>query len=121
MGAAEHPDIDNYYDESCEFPLTYSPEEDPEVIKEMRVTAAELERGENNSEGKDDSDEFDESLASWGSSGKDNRPEEGWDDVDDEDGLASTGNWLKSTKGTKLMLTIDKVHTMDFFESFQPS
>ena len=121
MGAAEDPDINDYYEKSREFPPTYSPEEDPEVIEEMRVTAAELERGENNSEGKDDSDESDESLASGGSGNEDNGPEEGWDDVDDEDGLASTGNQLKRTKGTKLMSAIDKVRTMDFFESFRPS
>ena len=121
MGAAEDPDINDYYDKSCEFPLTYSPEEDPEVIEEMWVAAAKLERGENNSEGEDDSDESDESLASGGSGSEDNRPEEGWDDIDDDDGLASTGNQLKRTKGTKLMSAIDKVHTMDFFESFRPS
>ena len=118
MEAVEDPDIDNYYDKSCEFPLTYSPEEDPEVIEEMWVAVAELERGENNSEGEDDSDESDESLASGGSGSEDNGPEEGWDDVDDEDGL---GNWLKRTKGTKLMSAINKVRTMDFLESFQPS
>ena len=56
MGAAENPDIDDYYDKSHEFPLTYSPEEDPEVIEEMWVTVARLERGENNSEGINDSD-----------------------------------------------------------------
>ena len=56
MGAAEDPYIDDYYDKSHECPLTYSPEEDPEVIEEMRVAAVELERGENNSEGEDDSD-----------------------------------------------------------------
>jgi hypothetical protein len=78
-----------------------------------------LERGENNSKGEDDGD--DESLASGGFGSEDNGPEEGWDDVDDEDGLASTGNRLKRTKGTKLMSAIDKVHTMDFFECFWPS
>ena len=121
MRAAEDPYIDNYYDKSHEFPLTYSPEEDPKVIEEMWVTVAKLERGENNSEGKDDGDESDESLASKGSGSKDNRPEEGWDDVDNEDGLASTDDRLKRTKGTKLMSAIDKVHTMIFFECFWPS
>ena len=89
MGAAEDPDINDYYDKSREFPLTYSPEEDPEVIEEMRVAAAELERGENNSEGEDDSDESDESLASGGSGSEDNRPEEGWDYKRDENHVQS--------------------------------
>jgi hypothetical protein len=40
MGAAEDPDIDDYYDKSREFSLTYSPEEDPEVIEEMRVAGS---------------------------------------------------------------------------------
>jgi len=35
MGAAEDPDVKDYYDKSRSFPLTYSPEDDPEVIKDM--------------------------------------------------------------------------------------
>jgi hypothetical protein len=104
MGAAEDPDIDDYYNKSREFPLTYSPEEDPEVVEEMRVAAVELKGGENDSEGEEDSNESDESGASGGSSSEDDRPEEGWEDVDDEpDGQS------KRTKGTKLMSAIDKV------------
>ena len=127
MGAAENPDINYYYDKSCEFPLTYSPKEDPGTRSDRRnagrqqVAAAELESRENNSKGEDDGDESDESLASGGSGSEDNGPEEGWDDVDNEDGLTSTGNRLKRTKGTKLMSAIDKVHTMNFFECLRPS
>src|ERR1700723_1586715 len=103
MGAAEDPDVDDYYNKSREFPLTYSPEEDPEVIEEMRVAAAELERGENDSEGEEDGNESDESSASGGSGSEDDGPEEGWEADDDEDGLASTGGQSKRTKGAKTM------------------
>ena len=114
MGAAKDPDVDDYYNKSREFPLTYSPEEDPEVIEEMWVTVAELERGENDSKGKEDGNESDESSASGGSSSEDDGPEEGWEDDDDKDGLASTGGQSKRTKGAKTMSVIDKVRTVDF-------
>ena len=109
MGAAENPDIDDYYNKSREFPLTYAPKEDPEVVEEMRVAAAELERGENDSEGEEDDDESDESLASGWSGSEDDGPEEGWEDVDDE-----------PVKGTKLMSAIDKVCIIDFCTSGYP-
>jgi len=114
MGAAEDPDVDNYYNKSREFPLTYSPEEDPEVIEEMRVAVAELERGEDDSECDEDGNNSDESSASGGSDSEDNGPEEGWEDDDNDDGLAPTSGQSKRTKGAKMMSVIDKVRTVDF-------
>ena len=116
MGAAEDPDIDDYYNKSHEFPLTYSPEKDPEVIEEMRVAAAELERGENSSEGEEDGDDSDESLATGGSGSENDGPKEGWEDIDDEDGFAGGGQLkrMKGIRATKSMSAIEKVHTIDF-------
>jgi hypothetical protein len=102
MGAAENPDFNDYYNKSREFPLTYAPEEDPEVIEEMRVAAAELRRGENNSEGEEDDEESGESSACEGSSSEDDGPDEGWEDIDDD-------ARHEPMKGAKLMSAIDKV------------
>jgi len=52
MGAADDPDVEDYYEKSRSFPLMYSPEDDLEVIEDMQVTAAELEKGSN--DGNDD-------------------------------------------------------------------
>ena len=113
MWAAGDPDIDSYYNKSHEFPLTYDSKEDPEVIEEMQVTASKLERWENNSDTEEDGNKSDESSASGGSSSE-NGPEEGWGDVDDEDGLAPTGGHSKSMKGANMMSVINRVHTISF-------
>jgi hypothetical protein len=45
MGIADDPDIDNYYSRACGFPVTYSPDDDLEVVEEMCIAVAELKRG----------------------------------------------------------------------------
>ena len=79
MGAAEDPNVNDYYDKSRSFPLMYSPEDDPEVIKDMQVAAAELEKGsnDNNDDGEDGSD--DSSELGGKADGQDNG-DEGWED-----------------------------------------
>ena len=41
MGIADDPDIDDYYTKAHGFPITYSPDNDPEVIEEMHIAKAE--------------------------------------------------------------------------------
>jgi hypothetical protein len=45
MGFADDPDVDDYYTRARSFPITYSPDDDPEVVKEMCIAAAELKKG----------------------------------------------------------------------------
>ena len=44
MDIADDPDIDNYYTRARSFPITYSPDDDPEVVEEMHIAAAELKK-----------------------------------------------------------------------------
>jgi hypothetical protein len=114
MRAAEDPDIKDYYDKSRSFPLTYSPDDDPKVIEDMRVAAAELERrtGSNNdsdedredlNESSDDDSERDESSGE--ADGQDDG-DEGWEDDEDEGG---TTTQLKGRNRSKMISVIDKV------------
>ena len=115
MGAAEDPDVEDYYNKTRSFPLTYSPEDDPEVIEDMRVAAAELERGSDNdneggeggNESSDDSSESNESDAE--AAGQDGG-DEGWEDDEDEDGTVTQS---MGRKRSKMMLVIDKVQTYE--------
>src|ERR1700692_593099 len=61
MGIADDPDIDDYYSRARGFPITYSPDDDPEVVEEMRIAAAELKKGSDDSE--DDAMKGSESLS----------------------------------------------------------
>ena len=45
MGIADDPDIDDYYTRARGFPIAYSPDDNPEVVEEMRIAAAELKKG----------------------------------------------------------------------------
>jgi hypothetical protein len=45
MGIAPDPNVDDYYTKARGFPITYSLDDDPEVIKEMPIAAAELKCG----------------------------------------------------------------------------
>jgi hypothetical protein len=35
MGIADDPDVNDYYTKARGFPITYSPDDDPEVVEEM--------------------------------------------------------------------------------------
>jgi hypothetical protein len=50
MGIADDPDVDDYYTRACHFPITYSPDNDPEVVEKMCIAVAELKKGGDNSE-----------------------------------------------------------------------
>ena len=50
LGIADNPNEIDYYEKARVFPITYSPDDDPEVIKEMKVAAAELKDGRDNSD-----------------------------------------------------------------------
>jgi len=115
MGAAEDPDVKDYYDKSRSFPLTYSPEDDPEVIEDMRAAAVELERGgdddnEDGAGGNESSDDSSGSNKSDAEAAGQDGGDEGWEDDEDEGGTMtqSTGR-----KRSKMMSVIDKVRTDD--------
>jgi hypothetical protein len=50
MGITDDPDVNDYYTKVRGFPITYSPDDDPEVVEEMRIAAAELKKGGDDSE-----------------------------------------------------------------------
>ena len=50
LGCAADPDVEDYYDKARAFPIVYSPSDDPEVMEDMQVAAAELAAGEANDE-----------------------------------------------------------------------
>lgn len=108
MGAAEDPDIEDYYNKSRSFPLTYSPEDDPEVIEDMWVAVAELERGDvdnsGDGEGANESDDDSSELGSEADSQDDE--DEGCEDDKDEGGTTTQS---KGRKRLKMMSVIDKV------------
>jgi hypothetical protein len=111
MGAAADPDVEDYYDKSRSFPLTYSPEDDPEVIEDMRVAAAELERGGDDDDkdrvdGNDSCDDSSESDELGGEADSQDDGDKGWEDDDDE-GKTTTPS--KGRKQSTMMSAIDKV------------
>lgn len=117
MGAAEDPDVEDYYTKSRSFPLTYSPEDDPEVIEDMRVAAAELERGDNEDDsgltGNESSDESSESGGEAGGGIIEDDGDEGWEDSGEEDEHRRTTQRVqKRRKGSKMMSVIEKVHNL---------
>ena len=50
LGITDNPDINDYYTKVWGFPITYSPDDDPEVVEEMCIAAAELKKGIDDSE-----------------------------------------------------------------------
>lgn len=112
MGAAEDPDVEDYYDKSRSFPVTYSPGDDPEVIEDMRVAAAELEASDDdNEDGEDGNESSDDSSESDGSGSQadgQNDGDEGWEDDEDEGGTTTQS---KGRKRPKVMSVIEKVQS----------
>ena len=47
VGAAKDPDFVDYYNKARAFPIVYSASQDPEVIDEIKIAAAELKDGGN--------------------------------------------------------------------------
>jgi hypothetical protein len=50
IGAAEDPDVTDNYNKARAFPIAYSADDDPEVVDEMNIAAAELKEGNENDE-----------------------------------------------------------------------
>jgi len=84
LGCAKDPDVDNYYEQACAFPMVYSPDEDPEVVEEMKIAEVELKGGSGTKDGEDIED------VDQKSSDEDSTGEEG-DEEGDEDG---EGDWV---------------------------
>jgi hypothetical protein len=111
LGCADDPDVDDYYDRARGFPIVYSPDEDPEVIEEMKVAEAELKDGG----GTEDADDTNQ-----GSSDEDSIDDEGdeggegdWVDEDEIEGddAGSAGQPEKRKRKRKLLSCVDKVRT----------
>ena len=98
MGIADDSDIDDYYSRIHGFPITYSPDDDPDVVEEMHIAAAELKKGGN--EGENDVTKGSESLSDdeTDSGEGEGGAEEDWAD---EEGL--------SKHNQKTLLSVDKV------------
>jgi hypothetical protein len=103
MGAADNPDLEDYYNKSRVFPLTYSPDDDPEVVEDMRVAAAELERG-GDDDGKNEGNHESSDSSGSNESGAEGVGEGGDEDWNDDD----EGAAIRSM-GRKTMSVIDKV------------
>lgn len=77
-GAANHPDKIDNYNKAHAFPIAYSADDDPEVVDEMKIVAAELKKGNDNNNDKAE-------MSSDESSGDSGESDEGeWEG--DEDG-----------------------------------
>ena len=111
MGIADDPNIDDYYTKAHSFPITYSPEDDPEVIKEMCIAAAELKKGSDDSEDEameasgEQSSSEDETSSDEVSEGA----EKDWVDEPDEDTDKLSAGAPKQ-KQKKILISVDKVH-----------
>src|ERR1700733_9597587 len=113
MGIANDPNVDDYYTKARGFPITYSPEDDPEVIEEMRIAAVELKKGNDDSEdeamealGKQSSSEDETSSDKVGEGA-----EEDWVDEPDEDTDESSAGAPKQ-KQKKILTSVDKVRVL---------
>ena len=103
LGAAPNPDEIDNYEITHGFPLAYVPEEDPEVIDEMKWAKEDVA----NAGANDDSET--EVAESDGMASDESDDEGGWVD-EDADGVASE---LSSNKKRKKTFTaIDKVRIM---------
>jgi hypothetical protein len=113
MGIADDPDVDDYYTKARGFPITYSSEDDPEVIEEMRIAAAELKKGSDDSEneameasGEQSSSEDETSSDEVGEGAG-----EDWvDEPDSEDADESGG--APKRKQKKILTSVDKVRAL---------
>jgi hypothetical protein len=112
MGIADDPDTDDYYTKARGFPITYSPDEDPEVIEEMRIAQAELKNGGDESE-----DEDMEGAGGEGSSEDDT--------TSGEDGEVGAEDWVdegsdeessagQSKRKRKVLSSVDKVRKIQY-------
>jgi hypothetical protein len=104
MGIADDPDVDDYYTKSRGFPINYSPDDDPEVVEEMRIAAAELKKGGDDSEDENIEGSTEESSSEDGNDGV---VEEDWAD---EDEVEPTIGQAKRKR--KILSSVDKVRAV---------
>ena len=82
MGIADDPDVDDYYTKAQGFLINYSPDNDPEVVEEMCIVAAELKKGGDNSEDENIEGSMEESSSE---DSNDGAVEEDWADEDKDE------------------------------------
>jgi hypothetical protein len=95
VGAAQDPDVVDYYNKACMFLIVYSAGQDPEVIDEMKITAAKLKDGGDRGELED------------ATSG---------DEMSEESDEGDAANWVdedeqEQSKKKKVFLSVDTVPT----------
>jgi len=119
MGIADAPDVDAYYPKARGFPITYSPEDDPEVIEEMRITAAELKKGgdDSNDEALEASGEQSSSEDETSSDEVGEGAEKDWVDEPDEDTDKSSAGAPNGSRRRSLQ-ALDKVRALSISFSF---
>ena len=107
LGCADNPDVDDYYDQARGFPMVYCPDEDPQVVEEMKIAEAELKAG---AEDVEDADQDSSGEDSTGDEGEEDG-EDDWADVDEiEDDDASSENQPEKQKRKRKVLScVDKV------------
>jgi hypothetical protein len=103
MGITDDPNVDDYYTKARGFPITYSPDDDPEVVDEMRIAAAELKKGGDDSEDEIIAGSTEESS----SEDSDDGAVEDWVDEDEEDPTIS-----QAKRKRKIFLSVDKVRAI---------
>jgi hypothetical protein len=115
----DDPDEIDYYEKARAFPIVYSPDDNPEVIEEMKVVAAELKDGGDNSDENEIEDSSgspseDSTDSSEGESAEDEWVDEGMD-VDREEEAAPIQP--KKSKGRqKVFSCVKKVHQVRSFK-----
>jgi hypothetical protein len=107
LGCADDPNVDDYYHQAHGFPMVYSPDEDPEVVEEMRIAKAELKAGADDVE---DADQDSSSEDSTGDEG-DEDGEGDWVDVNEIEGndTGSENQPEKQKRRRKMLSCVDKV------------
>lgn len=110
LGCADDPDVDDYYSRARGYPITYSPDDDPEVIEEMRIANAELKRGGVDADEDDGEGEIQDSLSEDSSGDEDGEiDEDGWDDDDDEMVSSGANQSERHKRKPKVLSCVDKV------------
>ena len=103
--------MDDYYSRARGYPISYSPDDDPEVIEEMRIANAEAKRGGVDVDEDDDEGAIQDSLSEDSSGDEDGENgEDGWEDDDDDEMDDNGANQSERQKTKpKVLSCVDKV------------
>ena len=109
MGIADDPDVDDYYTKACGFPITYFPDDNPEVIEEMCISVAKLKHGDdvNEREGSNKESSSDDETTS--EEDTESGAEEDWVNEDISEAVGG-GQPEQQKKKQKTLTSVDKVH-----------